>query len=191
MARRKNATFTFDLTYGSGHGDRSLVQAFYRKLNELYPGATPIPIPPESQIHPKHDAETQTYIFADFAVRKIVPIGFRALGLTTHAAKLEKLDQIISRESAATASTAASATDDTLRRDPASSAEAAYLARATARAVARADAACDADHTAAWRAAGLDARAYAVYEVAYVANVAAKLDHGATWEAVNEMLQAL
>ena len=73
MARRKNATFTIDQTYGSGHGDRKLVRIFYNELDKLYPDDTPIPIPPEWNVRPARDLVTQARIFADYAVTPFAP----------------------------------------------------------------------------------------------------------------------
>ena len=172
--RRKNASFTLHQTYGSGHGDRTLTQAFYAMLNKLYPGSTPVPIPPESQVHPKHDVETQTFIFVDFAVRKIAPIALRAARLKVEGAKLEKLKQITNKETAdAAANAAAYAYEDVAAFADAGVHNAAY------------DAAADAVSHAA------DAVDDAAVAAAHATHYAAKLNPDATWAAVNEMLQAL
>ena len=81
MARRKNADFTLDQTYGAGHGDRSLIQAFYEYLDLRYFGDTPVPIPPASNVRPTHPAQTQALICADYIVRKFAPIALRAAGV--------------------------------------------------------------------------------------------------------------
>ncbi len=187
MARgRKNASFTLDQTYGSGHGDRSLIQRFYATLNKLYPGDTPVPIPPESQVHPKHDAETQKYIFADYAVRKIVPIALRAVVLEAQAAKLERLKPITDEKTADVAASAAHTAahtaelrraaviggggDDDYARD---TIDAAYHAMSTA------------------GSTNLGNAKVAAHRAATTADCVAKLNPDATWAAVNEMLQAL
>ena len=94
---RDNATFTLDQTYGSGDGDRTLVQEFYARLGKR---DRSIPIPPESQIHPQHDAKTQAFIFADYTVRKIVPIRLRNSGREKYAERFEQLDPITDVETA-------------------------------------------------------------------------------------------
>jgi hypothetical protein len=74
--RRKNASFTG--LSGHGSGSRKLVDAFYALIDAEIPGSTPVPIPPPESVHPKHDEETQIFIFADYAVRKFAPIALAA-----------------------------------------------------------------------------------------------------------------
>jgi len=186
---RKNATFTLDKTYGSGHGDRSLIHYFYARLNGRYPDDTPIPIPPESQIHPQHDTETQTFIFADFAIRKIAPIALRAVGLTQLAAALEQLDPITNKKTAAVAS-------DRARAVAAVAAKAQRDLRLPHGAFGAADAAFVGAYYVA-NPTDVAARAHRAFADAVVGAAAsavanaAELDPDATWAAVNEMLQAL
>ncbi len=184
--RRKNASFTLHQTYGSGNGDRALIQAFYAKLNALIPGSTPVPIPPESHVHPGHDAETQKYIFADYAVRKIAPIALRAMGLKVQGAALEQLEPITNEKTAAEAAAAADA----------AAAHAVHYARAAhdfAAADAAADAAKAAVSAAFYARAAYDHTAprFAAAHAAASAAFAAELNPDATWAAVSEMLQAL
>ena len=199
MARRKNATFTLDRRTG----DRTLIQAFYAELNRLYPGATPIPIPPESHVNPKHDVKTQKYIFADLAVLKIAPIALRVAGLEDLAAKFKKLDPITDEKTAYKAYTFVR--DDVVRTTANKADSARYFAHKAEgdayRAARAAREAAYGAHYAVQNAAdaakaeagyAFDANAAdAVTSAARAAYQAAESNPEATWEAVHEMLQAL
>ena len=209
---RDNATFTLDQTYGSGHGDRSLIQAFYYFLDEFFPGDTPIPIPPESHVHPKHDAKKQAFIFADFLVRKIAPITLRVAGLKVQGAKLERLKQITDEKTARAAGSAAGRIQDNVRVQPEWVLAAAddvvhdlfddsarpVVLTAERAAYDAAAAAFAAAHVAVQPEGVLAPADYAratantiALKVADAAYYAAKVNPDATWAAVNEMLQAL
>lgn len=178
MARkRKNAIFTLD-----GDGDPTLIRFFYRKLDELYPGTTRIPIPPESHIHPKHYTETQNFIFVDFAVRKIAPIALRAARLEALAADLERLNPLIDLKSATSI-----AVQRTLEHSRDAASNAPFIVPYFAL-----EAVCSAQREGTSNDNILDDRAmYAADFVADAAYHAASLNPTATWAAVNEMLQAL
>jgi hypothetical protein len=92
--RRKNARFTGAAQRGAGSGTRALVTAFYAEINREIPGDTPVTIPAPASVRPKHDAITQAYVFADYAVRKIAPVAFEEAGLPEYATKLRKLRKI-------------------------------------------------------------------------------------------------
>ena len=109
MARRKNASFTGSPL--AGRGPRALIKEFYSRIDHEIPGNEPVPIPPPDSVLPKHDARTQVFIFADYAVRKFAPIMLDARGGkndSTNAAKLRALPKIVDQETALHASTAAS-----------------------------------------------------------------------------------
>ena len=92
--RRKNATFTLDQTYGAGDGADTLIEAFYAELNERYPGKIALPIPPAAKVRPQADLRHQGAVFLDFAVRKISPLLFKALGLPAIAKQMANLPPI-------------------------------------------------------------------------------------------------
>ena len=179
MARRKNATFTLDKTYGAGHGDRTLLKAFYRKLNEHFPGATPVPIPPESQIHPQHDAKKQALIVADYAVRKIAPIALFAagsVGRTRFGRELAKLTPLTEKRVDTILGVISKDSASTMYED-----EDGYVNSAVEHA-----------YNAVRSSAGGPFSPVVVGgEAAAAAANAAELDNAATWAAVNEMLAAL
>ena len=174
---RDNATFTLDQTYGSGHGDRRLVRAFYEVLNEQFPGNTPVPIPPESHVHPQHGL-SQALIFADYAVRKIAPIALRAQGFAEHAYKLATCQRVDDDESAY-----AAAQVDYDAHDANPEHAITYISEIANAAAQYYDAH---DATESY----LSAR-NVCQEVGQLVANAAKLNPEATWDAVNEMLQAL
>jgi hypothetical protein len=191
MARRKNASFTGSALHGGGDDTRKLVEAFYALINEEIPGSTPVPIPPPESVQPKHDAQTQAFIFADYAVRKFAPIALDAAGYKAEAAKLRKLRKIVDAGTVLPASQAAAdaaadtvtdvAAPHTARQAAHVAADAAYYA---ARVAARLTDAKDfifAAHV------GVDAAGFA----SEAACEAAKLKPDETWAAVNEMLAAL
>ncbi len=198
MARRNNATFTLDQTYGFGYGDRSLIQAFYRALNDLCPGDMPIPIPPESQVHPQHDAETQAFIFADYAVRGIAQIALHALrvaGVERYVATLEQLDPITDKVSAKAAADAARVAsyrliDAAAELNPGAD-PGAYRAAKAANANAANAALLAAEAADAPDALKTRKTRFGASFAAHAAVEAAELNPDATWAAVNAMLQAL
>ena len=187
MARRKNASFT-----GSPlHTGVTLVDAFYKNIKKEIPGKTPVPIPPPASVHPKHDAQTQAFIFADYAVRKFAPIALDAAGYKAEAAKLRKLRKIVDADTVLPArQAAADAAADTVT-DGAAPHTAYYAAHVAA----------DAAYYAARVAARLtDAKDYifaahvgadAAGFAGEAACKAAKLNPDATWAAVTEMIAAL
>jgi hypothetical protein len=166
MARRKNARFTGSPPYSGG----TLVDAFYKSINEQIPGKTPVPIPPPASVHPKHDAQTQAFIFADYAVRKLAPISLEAAGLKTEASKLRKLPKIVDKATARAADSAAYNAGAFV-----ASSAAGYAADLSNYTTDRAD-----DYATAAQMTGYVAAASS-----------AELNPDATWEAVNEMLAAL
>jgi hypothetical protein len=165
MARRKNASFTGSPLHGGGDGARELVEAFYAKINAAIPGRTPVPIPPPASVHPKHDSDSQIFMFADYAVRKFAPIALDAVGAKAQASKLRKLPEIVTSTEAKTGFYQAAGAIDVVR--------AAHDAGACALSAARGNEDAAAEHAA-------DA-----------ACNAAELNPGATWAAVTEMLAAL
>ena len=190
---RDNASFTLDQTYGSGHGDRTLIQAFYQVLNERFRGNTPVPIPPESQVHPKHDAETQTFIFVDFAVRKIAPIALRYLRsdavLKAQAKALEQLKPLIDLKSAestdvkSTLDNAYDAATDFDNQDEYDSYYGIYYTVYEA---------CEAHRDGTRADYTADDRAFGAAEgAARAVSHIAEWEPDETWAVVNEMLQAL
>ena len=75
MKRRKNAVYTGKSKHastGTG-GYRLLVDAFYKKLNEVVRSDDEIEIIPPEQVNPTHDRQEQLFIVADYCVRKILP----------------------------------------------------------------------------------------------------------------------
>lgn len=88
MARRKNATFTLDQTYGSGDAPDAFIEAFYAELNERYPGKIALPIPPAAKVRPQVDLRQQEAVFLDFVVRKMSPLLFKAIGLPAIAKQM-------------------------------------------------------------------------------------------------------
>ena len=243
MARRKNATFTLDKAHyntanQSDSANRLLLEGFYYGLDAKFPGNTPVPIPPQSNIHPTHPLTTQAFICADYVARVIAPMALSAAGLSTVAAKLKKLRKVTDAQ---TCETAENALIDAEKRcddaqqarmlespemppmDPArmsldADAFAAYMVKwekTVSEAFAKHTAEADAYH-ALLRVVS-DVLVYAgrtcydaqraahakkpkdMRECAYGAGLqagqavanAAELDNAATWEAVNEMLQAL
>jgi len=180
MARRKNADFTGSALHGGGDGARELVNAFYYHINRKIPGSTPVPIPPPDSVHPKHDKDSQLFIFIDYAARKIAPIALDAAGLRPEAAKLRKLSKIVDRKTAQAAARAGRALQDYARN------------------VVSGGAGDDAIYTAAQAtyAAFLCIQGGVDFEgpargAADVAFYAAELNPDATWAAVNEMLAEL
>jgi hypothetical protein len=175
MARRKNASFTGSPLYSGG----TLVDAFYKSIKKEIPGKTPVPIPPPASVHPKHDAQTQAFIFADYAVRKLVPISLEAAGLKTEASKLRKSPKIVDKATAHAADAAVyragAYADDAAAAVGGGMGVGAYAADKSKYATDRAG---DYAH-----AAGLTGYIAARY--------AAALNPEATWEAVNEMLAEL
>jgi len=179
--RRKNASFTGSALHGGGDDTRMLVKAFYAQINEEIPGSTPVPIPPPESVQPKHDAQTQAFIFADYAVRKFAPIALDAAGYKAEAAKLRKLRKIVDADTALPARQAAAEARGLKRFAAHVAADAAYYAARVAAHLADAKDYIFAAHV------GADAAGYA----GEAACKAAKLNPDATWEAVNEMLAAL
>jgi hypothetical protein len=170
MARRKNASFTGSALSEPGKGSRKLVDEFYREINYKIPGSTPVPIPPPASVHPKYYVMTQFYIFADYTVRKLVPMMLDARGGkndSTNAAKLRALPKIVNKETARHAHAFAESMDPLSRAVdaayPASVVQSPDALYVVGTATAAAFAACD----------------------------AAELNPDATWEVVNEMLAAL
>jgi hypothetical protein len=198
MAKRNNASFTGSPLSGHGSGSRTLVEAFYAVINEEIPGSTPVPIPHPESVHPKHDEETQIFIFADYVVRKIAPIALDAAGLKTYATELRDLPEIVDGATAAHAERAAAYAAE--HADIAAG-DAAYFGDATvARRRLDADrAVSDAAHGAVIVAIRVAAHAfhhnYTVIPIASPAArsacAAAKLNPDETWAAVTEMLAAL
>ncbi len=192
MARRKNASFTGSALSGHGDGSRELVEQFYDSINLNIPGSTPVPIPPPESVHPTHDAQTQAYIFADYAIRKLAPIALDEIGLRTEANKLRKLSKIVNRNTAQegveAALRAAGEASSVYHANEASSVYNSRLAE---------------EAETAYKVVGFGAttagksleylvnfRPLTFYAADAVCN-AAKLNPKATWAAVNEMLGAL
>jgi hypothetical protein len=171
MARRKNASFTGSVRSPSDTTRGDPLATFYRLIDIRIPGRTPVPIPPNYDVHPRHDAETQAFIFADYAVRKFAPIFLDARGGeddSTSAAKLRKLPKIVNRDTAK-----AAASSDVARRI-----------------LGAGGVADEGDAFAAARAATYDFNMAASFAAATACH-AAELNPDATWEAVNEMIVEL
>ncbi len=93
---RDNATFTGEpLIYDTPDQMTVLVSEFYRVIDERIPGNTPVPIPPPESIHPRHLLHTQSYIFADYAVRRFAPIQLEAAKFSDEAEVLRNLPKIV------------------------------------------------------------------------------------------------
>ncbi len=108
---RKNATFTLDKAHyntanQSNPANELLLEGFYYGLNADFPGNTPVPIPPQSNVHPMHPLTTQAFICVDYAARVIAPIALAAAGLSTVAAKLKKLRKVTDAQTCETAENA-------------------------------------------------------------------------------------
>jgi hypothetical protein len=181
--RRKNADFTGSALHSGG----TLVDAFYKNIKKEIPGKTPVPIPPPASVHSKHDAQTQAFIFADYAVRKLVPISLEAAGLKTEASKLRKLPKIVDKATAHAADVAVYRAG--AYADDAAAAVGGGMGVGAYAAAAAATHAADKSKYATDRAGDYAAAAGLTGYIA--ARYAAALNPEATWEAVNEMLQAL
>jgi hypothetical protein len=185
MARRKNASFTGSPLHGGGDGSRELVEQFYFTIDLCFPGSTPVPIPPLDSVHPTHDAQTQAYIFADYAIRKLAPIALDEIGLRTEANKLRKLSKIVNRN------TAQEGVEVALR----AAGEASSVYNANPRLAEEAETAYKVVAFGATTAGKsleylVNFRPLAFFAADAFCN-AAKLNPKATWAAANEMLAAL
>ena len=178
MARRKNAAYTGT----PHHHDLTPLDFFYRELDKLYPGDTPIPIPPLSSVRPKNPFDRQAFILTDFIARKIAPAALRAVGFVETPKKLEQCAQITDER---TAKLALNVLYDIQGLTARAEVPNVHYARTVignvstivANAVASAR---DADYALAYFA-----------KAAKTASIAAELAPDATWAAVNEMLQAM
>lgn len=84
--------------YGTASGgDRTLLAAFYRRLNDLFADDDEIPIPLPRNVKPQFDREKQSFLFADCAIRTLFPIGLAHFGLLDMAATLRDLPKIADR----------------------------------------------------------------------------------------------
>ena len=73
--KRNNAVYTGQIKRGVvvGSGSRTLVDAFYTKLNSTLLSNEEIEIIPPEQVHPTHNLQDQVYIVAYYCVSKILP----------------------------------------------------------------------------------------------------------------------
>lgn len=183
---RKNPSYNRALTHGSGTGSRSLVEQFYAGLDKAFPGNNPIPIPPPSQVHPKHNATAQMFIFVDYAARMFAPITLREVGLHQLADDLANLPEITDKKSAEGANYVLDNARDTLGRFVDASPKPFDGGRRFRAAVNGMQGAS----MAAFSAYDNDQRFFGEHVVSAVLGARVQ-DNDATWAAVNEMLQAL
>lgn len=193
MARRKNATFT-----GKPHTRVSTSLAvFYSALHKRYPGNTPIPIPPLETVHTKHGPVDQALIFADFIVRKIAPIALEKLPLDSYAMMLADCEPITDLNSAEAAIelVEAGAVEIEVQPDGRLSADgydrASRVATCTLNTVLKAKNAAAQARKAPPRGHVEQLALEAVVTAERCIAIAAEYDFDGTWNAVNEMLQAL
>ncbi len=173
--RRKNARFTGTQSgLSRGVGPRELAAQFYAQINRAFPGNTPVPIPQFEAVQPKHDLNTQAFVFADYAVRKFAPIALEAVELATEASELRRLPKIVDADTANDAYYAAtSARDDTVHAWEYAAVDAAAQAASIL---------ADYPYRDSTEAANLAAES---------AHYAALFNDDETWAAVNEMLNEL
>ena len=181
MARRNNASFTGTPLSGDGYGPLNLVEAFYDRINRDIPGDEPVPIPPPESVNPKHNKDSQLFIFVDYAVHAFAPIALDAAGLHSLAAQLRTLTKIVDLKSQRAAARTSREVYDAARHesytDTFGSDEVFFASEAV--------------NAAAICAEGGGDFAASARGAASAAYLAAKLNPEATWEAVNEMLAAL
>lgn len=192
---RKNASFT-----GKPHTRVSTpLVVFYDALNKRYPGNTPIPIPPLETVHTKHGPADQALIFADFIVRKIAPKALEKLPLDSYAMKLTDCEPITDLNSAEAAIELVEAGADDIdfeaqpggRLGPDGYDRASRVATCTLNTVLKAKSAAAQARKAPPRGNVEQLAFEAVLNAERCISIAAEYDFDGTWNAVNEMLQAL
>lgn len=178
---RDNATFTGEpLIYDTPDQMTVLVSEFYRAIDERIPGNTPVPIPPPESIHPRHLLHTQSYIFADYAVRRFAPIQLEAAKFSHEAEVLRNLPKIVNENTLNKAmDTATNAQEHIYSQHTKPYWDDSYTTIDDARAA----------------LASVDVHGATVNRVArhagIVASSAAMYDPQETWKAVKEMLKSL
>lgn len=97
---RKNAIFTLDKTYNAGGGDLEFCREFYLRLEQVYPGATPVPIPPVWNVRPRLDATAQAFVCGEFLINVLAPRLLDKFGAVDRANEIRLLRVVGDADSA-------------------------------------------------------------------------------------------
>lgn len=161
----------------AGVPSRVLLDAFYARLDELFPGNVKIPIPDKSEIKLTRGPVAQACRMADYAVRVAAPIALDAIGLTRFAATQRALPKV----ELTTAESVADQVDLIAHEVPPDALDA---GRITFSALSSVQFLIEAQ-------LNLIGNLHYVAVAAATCTLAARFDAQATWEALNQMLREL